>query len=61
MDIQKAIKYFDGYGSKYDDLVIKGLKAITVLEDTCEHCGYEAGSKECEGCAIDGWRKEEGE
>lgn len=61
MDIQKAIKYFDGYGSLYDDLVIKGLKAITVLESICEHCGYEVNSKECNECAIDTWRKGEGE
>ncbi len=26
MDIQKAIKYFDGYGSPYDDLVIQALE-----------------------------------
>lgn len=57
--IQEAIKYFDGYGSKYDDLVIKGLRAITVLKSICEHCGYEAGSKECEGCAINDWQKGE--
>lgn len=26
MDMQKAIEYFNGYGSPYDDLVIKALE-----------------------------------
>ena len=25
-DMQKAIEYFDGYGSPYDDVVIKALE-----------------------------------
>lgn len=25
-EIQKAIKYFDGYGSPYDDLVVEALR-----------------------------------
>ena len=31
-EIRKAIKYFDGYGSPYDELVIAALKKLTPMK-----------------------------
>ncbi|NMB10547.1 MAG: hypothetical protein GX982_07645 [Tissierellia bacterium] len=54
MDVKKAIKYFDGYGSPYDDLVIQALKKLALSDlnwdeadkylAECERAYLEIGS-----------------
>ena len=49
MDIQKAIKYFDGYGSPYDDLVIQALEKQ--IPKPPEYIDYDTCYFKCGACS----------
>lgn len=52
-DIEKAIEYFDGYGSPFDDLIIQALQEKAERDKGCEHCrGWDkrCGANYCPMC-----------
>lgn len=53
--IQKAIKYFDGYGSPYDELVIEALEKqipYTLTDISTTYTGEKIGTCKCGNYAV---------